>query len=120
MRDLAPPRFPGLLLLILLALAFASGAAGRAVPTVAEARLQAFELSGGVLADLCHAGQPERPHVASCSLCHLVAAGDLPDTPLKLVEIERRLLAAVILPQIRRGEARPRDPATPTRGPPQA
>ncbi|WP_136686037.1 hypothetical protein [Falsirhodobacter xinxiangensis] len=120
MRDLAPLRLLGLVFVTLLAVAFATGTAVRAAPSVSEVQLEAYQLQGGLLADLCNEKSPDHAHMAGCSLCHLVAGCDLPDATLSLVEIDRKLIAAVILPQIERAAAHPRDPATPTRGPPEA
>lgn len=109
-----------LLALVLIALAFASGTGLRAAPTVAEARLEAYQLQGGLLADLCNEKSPAHPHAADCALCHLLAAGDLPPRQTSLIRIERALVASVILPRIQRAEAHRHDPAIPTRGPPHA
>lgn len=120
MRDLAPLRLLGLVFVTLLAVAFATGTAVRAAPTLTEVRLEAYQLQGGLVADLCNEKSPDHAHLASCSLCHLVAGSDLPDIGLPLIEIERKLVATLILPQVQRAATQPRDPATPTRGPPQA
>lgn len=120
MCELAPFRLLGLVFVTLLTVAFATGTAVRAAPSVSEVQLEAYQLSGGLLADLCKDKDSDHAHMASCSLCHLVAGSDLPDVSLLLIQIERALVATVILPQIRRAEARPYDPATPTRGPPLA
>lgn len=113
-------RMAGLALLTLLAVAFATGTALHAAPNLNEARLEAYQLAGGSLDDLCGEDGADHAHIASCSLCHLVSSSDLPQTVHSLTLIERRLVATVILPQLRRAAARPRDPATPPRGPPQA
>ncbi|WP_435168831.1 hypothetical protein [Falsirhodobacter sp. 1013] len=118
MRVLAPLRAVGLVLLALTAVAFATGTALRAAPSLSELRLDAYQLAGGALVDLCNDQGPDHAHMASCALCHLVAGSDLPDTDLALIEIERRYVTAQLLPQVRRAEARARDPAIPPRGPP--
>lgn len=120
MRSLAPFRFLGLIFVTLLTVAFAAGTAARAAPSVSEVRLELYQLQGGLLADLCDETLSDPAHLAHCSLCHLVAGSTVPDTSLPLVEIERKLVDAVILPQVRRAKARLRDPAIPPRGPPQA
>lgn len=118
MRDTALLRLLGLVFVTVLAVAFATGTAVRAAPTVSEVRLEVYQLQGGVLTDLCNDMSPDHAHMASCSLCHLVAGSDLPDIGLSLAEIEGAFVATIILPQIRRAAWHPRNPATPTRGPP--
>lgn len=115
MRDRTPFRRFGLMLLALLALAFATGA--RAAPDLAELRMEAYLLSGGSAADLCAQDGMDPAHMASCSLCHLIASGPLPDGGPSLVAVELHV-AAVLLPQLRRAAMRLRDPATPPTGPP--
>lgn len=105
-------------LLALLAIAFATGSFARPAPSADEARLQAFMLWSGTPGDLCGDGEAEHPHLALCSLCHLVTMTNLPASHPPLVDIEQRLVASVILPRILRAAAHPRDPATPPRGPP--
>ncbi|MCJ8140018.1 hypothetical protein [Falsirhodobacter halotolerans] len=119
MRAFAAFRILGLVAVTLLTVAFATGTVGRAAPSVTDMYLSAYQLQGGLLSDLCH-DTPDHAHEAGCSLCHLVAASNLPDVNLPLIRAERARVAAIILPQIRRAAARPHDPATPTRGPPQA
>ncbi|RWR29653.1 hypothetical protein D2T31_09420 [Sinirhodobacter populi] len=116
MRDCAPFRRFGLMLLALLALAFATGA--RAAPDPAELRLEAYLLSGGSAADLCAQDGTDPAHAASCSLCHLIASSTLPDGGPSLVAVELHVVATVLLPQLRRAAMRLRDPATPPTGPP--
>ena len=118
MRLLAPLRALGLVLLALTAVAFATGTAVRAAPSLSELRLDAYQLAGGALADLCNDQGPDHAHMASCALCHLVAGSDLPPGGLALTEIERSYVTAHLLPQVRRAAARARDPAIPPRGPP--
>lgn len=120
MRDVMHLRFLGLIMVTLLAVAFSTGTAMRIAPTASEARLEAYQLAGGLLADLCNEKSPDHAHMTQCALCNLVAGSDLPDTRLSLVAIERLVVGTVILPQIQRAAASPRDPATPTRGPPLA
>lgn len=120
MRDLGFLRFLGIAFATLLAVALATGTAARVSPTVSEVRLEAYQLQGGLLSDLCNETSSDHAHMVSCSLCHLVAGSDLPQTDLVLVEIERKLFSSVILPQIQRAAMQLRDPATPPRGPPQA
>ncbi|WP_128255354.1 hypothetical protein [Falsirhodobacter deserti] len=118
MRHLLHPHLAGLTLLILLALAFATGTSLHAAPSMTEARLEAYMLAGGLADDLCSTQDQDHLHLPSCSLCQLVTATDLPGTGLALPELERRLAAAVILPQVQRAASRARDPAIPPRGPP--
>ena len=118
MRAMVPLRLLGLVLVALMTVAFASGTAARAAPTANDMRLNAYQLAGGLLSDLCHDHAPDHAHMESCALCHLVSGADLPPHRPPTAALERRLVATVILPQIRRAEARPRDPTTPTRGPP--
>lgn len=119
MRDLASLRHFGIVFVTLLTVAFATGTAARSAPTVSETRLEAYQLQGGLLSDLCNEMSSDHAHIVSCSLCHLVAGSDLPQTAHVLVEIERKLFSSVILPQIQRAALQLRDPATPPRGPPQ-
>lgn len=118
MHALAPLRLLGLVFVTLLLVAFSTSTAVRAAPSVSELRLEAYQLQGGLLSDLCNDTSSDHAHKPSCSLCHLITGSDLPDNGLSLVEIERKLVAAIILPQTRRAEAHPRDPAVPPRGPP--
>ncbi|MDB6452914.1 hypothetical protein [Falsirhodobacter sp. 20TX0035] len=118
MRLFAPLRALGLILLAMTAVAFATGTIARAAPTVTELRLEAYQLAGGALADLCNDHAPDHAHAASCSLCHLAAGSTLPDTDLPLTLIERTYVTLHLLPQLRRAATRVRDPATPPRGPP--
>lgn len=120
MRIRLPLRVFGLALLTVLSFAFASGTALRAAPQASDARLEVLQLMGFAVDDLCNDGQDKAVHFVECSLCNLVASSTLPDAGGLLVEVDRRIYASVILPQIRRAEARQRDPATPLRGPPQA
>jgi|GEM_PF-4396385 len=53
MHRLASFRLPGLIFVTLLTVAFATGAAVRAAPSVSEVQLALYQLQGGLLADLC-------------------------------------------------------------------
>lgn len=118
MRDVAPLRLLGLVLVTLLAIAFATGTAVRAAPTASEVRLEAFQLLGGLPDDLCNDSAPDHAHTASCALCHLVAGAALPDPGAFPAGVTLARAFSVTLPQIRRAPTGPRNPATPTRGPP--
>ncbi|TQS70803.1 hypothetical protein ERN12_13155 [Rhodobacteraceae bacterium] len=107
----------GLVFVTLLAVAFASDMSVRAAEQVYEVQRQIGKAGAGT--SLCAPSSSEHDHKRSCSLCHLISSCDLPPSAgLLLIEIERDLIARVILPQMRRDAARPRDPATPARGPP--
>ena len=114
MGRLIPLRILCLALLMIVGTATAAPVA----PTIGDARLEVFMLAGGSPADLCHHDEPSLPHAEHCSLCHLIAECDLPSADLRLVAVEQRLTATVILPQVQRAALRPRDPVTPLRGPP--
>lgn len=119
MRIIAPLRAFGWTLLVLLSLAFGTATVGSAMPDATTARLEAAALSGLLVADLCgDTGEGGHKHAARCSLCHLVAPAALAEMPV--VASELRHVMRVVAPRIRRDAARPRDPATPTRGPPTA
>ncbi|WP_265502161.1 hypothetical protein [Paracoccus beibuensis] len=113
-----PLRMLCLLVLAMVGVAFASATAVRGVPSAGEVRLEAFLLSGGSVADLCRHDQDGHEQVLHCALCHLVAGTDLPSADPPPIAIERRVLASIILPQVRRAGLRPKNPATPLRGPP--
>lgn len=111
-------RVLGLAFLTLLTLAFASGSFARAAPQASERTLEVLQLMGMDVGDLCDEDSPQHVHLAECSLCHLVAGADLPDAALTLIEVDRRIVATIVLPRMDRAAAHPRDPATPPRGPP--
>lgn len=102
----------------LLILALATGMAARPVPSEMELRLEAWSLAGGSPDDLCggHGADHGGGH---CPLCNLAAPTGLPPVTAHLLDAEQRILARIVLPQIRRAEGRARDPAIPKRGPPQ-
>ncbi|QUS37284.1 hypothetical protein [Falsirhodobacter algicola] len=118
MRDRSFQFLPGLVLLMLLSVAFAAGTALRAAPSASEVRLEAWLLEGNTRADLCNHDGPDHVHTATCSLCHLLASGDLPARIPALIPTERHIAATVILPRTQRAFGRARDPAVPPRGPP--
>lgn len=108
----------GLIVVTLLTVAFATGTALRASPSVVQVRLEAYQLSGGLLSDLCDDHAQGHAQMANCWLCHLIAGCDLPANRLTRIDIERQLIATVVLPQLLRVRHLPHDPAAPTRGPP--
>ncbi|MDH2327405.1 hypothetical protein QCN27_11055 [Cereibacter sp. SYSU M97828] len=118
MREHLSLRVLGLTFLTLLAIAFASGSYARSAPAASEQKLEMLQLMGMSVDDLCDEDGRQHAHLAECSLCHLVAGTNLPDAGLTLIELDRRIVAALVLPQMDRAAARPRDPATPPRGPP--
>lgn len=101
----------------LLILAFAAGMTARPVPSEMDLRLEAWTMAGGSLDDLCgdHGADHRGNH---CPLCNLAAPIGLPPVAASLLDAERRILARVVLPQIRRAAGHARDPAVPKRGPP--
>lgn len=107
-----------LVMALLLALAFAGAGFARAAPSIAEARLDALMLAGFDKADLCRDAAEGHAHLAECSLCNLVSNSTFPDGTLSLLDMERRLVASILLPQIRRAALHRHDPAIPPRGPP--
>ncbi|WP_207099881.1 hypothetical protein [Paracoccus shandongensis] len=101
----------------LLILALVAGMAARAVPSEMELRLQAWVMAGGSLDDLCgdHGAGHKDGH---CPLCTLAAPTGLPPVTPSLRDADRRILARIVLPQMRRAMGHARDPAVPKRGPP--
>ncbi|MCZ0960100.1 hypothetical protein [Paracoccus benzoatiresistens] len=121
MRRKRSPRILGLAFLALTVLALATGLSASPVPTEMDLRLQAWVLSGVSLDDiLCedhgagHLGHGD----GHCPLCNLTAPPGLPAVAPSLTDADQRILARIVLPQIRRAEGRARDPALPKRGPP--
>lgn len=101
----------------LLILALAAGMAARPVPSEMELRLEAWAMAGGSPDDLCgdHGADHRGGH---CPLCNLAAPTGLPPLTAHLRDVEQRILARIVLPQIRRAAGHARDPAVPKRGPP--
>ncbi|WP_347137836.1 hypothetical protein [Paracoccus sp. SSK6] len=110
-------QLPGLAFMALLAVALATGMAARPVPSEMDLRLDAWVMAGGSLDDLCgdHGADHKDGH---CPLCNLAAPTGLPPVTASLLDAEQRILASIVLPQIRRAAGHARDPATPKRGPP--
>lgn len=117
MRSRLPPRFLGLAFLALAVLALATGMTARPVPSEMDLRLEAWVMAGGALDDLCgdHGADHGGGH---CPLCNLAAPAGLPPVTAHLLDAEQRILASIVLPQIRRAAGHARDPAIPKRGPP--
>ena len=109
----------GAFLIAVLSVAFATGTHSRPVLSAMDARLEAYLMTGGSMADLCLDGQDSHQKSSHCSLCYLVASSTLPRLDRLEIRLEQRIAATIILPQIRRAAANPRDPTTPKRGPPQ-
>ena len=101
----------------LLILALATGMAARPVPSEMDLRLDAWVMAGGSLDDLCgdHGTGHKDGH---CPLCNLAAPTGLPPVTLSLRDADQRILARIVLPQMRRALGHARDPAIPKRGPP--
>ena len=102
----------------LLFVALAGGSGMRPVPSEIELRLEAWVMAGGTLDDLCSDHGVAQGDKAHCPLCNLAAPIVLPSIIASLIDIERRILAHAVLPQMRRAAGHTRDPAIPKRGPP--
>lgn len=120
MRALALFRRLGMVLATLLAVAFATETAARTAPSVSDRGLEVYQLLGGLVSDLCNTTGTDAAHTPDCSLCHLLTGGDWPGHHPSFVRSERARVLRLVLPQIRRARAHPRDPAIPPRGPPHA
>lgn len=114
------PRLFGMAFLALLTLALAAGLSARPLPTEMDLRLQAWAMAGVSLDEiLCEDhGDGNRGHGGHCPLCNLPAPSGLPVVAPSLLDAEQRILARIVLPQIRRAAGHARDPALPKRGPP--
>ncbi len=101
----------------LLILALAAGMGARPVPSGMDLRLQSWVMAGGSLDDLCgdHGAGHKDGH---CPLCNLAAPTGLPPVTPSLHDADQRILARIVLPQMRRAMGHARDPANPKRGPP--
>ncbi|MTE00163.1 hypothetical protein GIY56_07680 [Paracoccus sp. YIM 132242] len=101
----------------LLILALATGMAARPVPSEMDLRLESWVMAGGSLDDLCgdHGGDGHKAH---CPLCSLGETTGLPTVAPSLRDADQRILARIVLPQLRRAAGHARDPAIPKRGPP--
>ncbi len=101
----------------LLIVALATGMVARPAPSEMDLRLEAWTMAGGSPGDLCadHGTDHKGGH---CLLCNLTGPTGLPSVTAHLRDAERRILARIVLPQIRRAAGHARDPALPKRGPP--
>lgn len=104
--------FIGLLIVFL-----AAGMTARPVLSEMDLRLEAWAMAGGSPDDLCgdHGTDHKDGH---CPLCNLAAPSGLPPVTPTLMDAEQRILARIVLPQMRRAAGHARDPAIPKRGPP--
>lgn len=102
----------------LLAVVLATGPAVRPVPTDMDLRLEGWLLSGGSTQGLCGDRDTGGGGDGHCPMCTLTALAGPPPVPVSLVDIDQRILARIVLPQMRRAVAHARDPALPNRGPP--
>ncbi len=121
MRRKRSPRILGLAFLAMLVLALATGMTARPAPTEMDLRLQAWAMAGVSLDDiLCedHGAGDQGHGDGHCPLCNLTAPTALREVTTSLTDADQRILARIVLPQIRRAEGRARDPAIPKRGPP--
>lgn len=110
-------------LAILVALTVALVATGFAhrVPTVADAMLESYVLSGGDLADLCvDADGDGIPDHSDCPACHIVAVADLPAADLAVHDADLAFSAKVVAPRESRALRAVLDPARGMRAPPLA
>ncbi|MBK4214553.1 hypothetical protein JJJ17_01295 [Paracoccus caeni] len=109
----------GTFLIAVLALAFATGMHARPLPTEMETRLEASLLAGFSINDFCLSDKDSHEKSTHCSLCYLITASHLPRIDRLEINAEQRVFATIVLPQIQRAAAHPRDPTTSKRGPPQ-
>jgi hypothetical protein len=108
----------GLAFMGLLALALATGFAARPVPSEMELRLDAWLMAGLPLDDLCSDHGIDGHDKDHCPLCNLTAPSGLPPFASPLIDADQRIMARIVLPQMRRAAGHARDPAVPKRGPP--
>lgn len=118
MRALALIKALRVVLVALIAMAFAVDSHARTAPTEAELWYDAYLLAGNAPEWLCADSGTDHADAPGCALCHLVAHADLPAPSLRLALTRSRLVATVIQPRACPVRTRARDPATPTRGPP--
>ncbi|MFC3168312.1 hypothetical protein [Paracoccus fontiphilus] len=117
MRSLPFPGLARLALAALLIAVLAAGLGARPVPSEMDLRLESWLLAGSSPDDLCgdHGTSHKDGH---CPLCTLAAPPGLPPFTPSLRDADQRILACLVLPQIRRAAGHARDPAIPKRGPP--
>ncbi|WP_295045207.1 DUF2946 family protein [uncultured Paracoccus sp.] len=90
----------------------------RPVPSEMALRLEVWAMAGLPVDDLCADHGTTRDHDGHCPLCTLTGVAGLPPVMAFAVDAEQRILARIVLPQIRRAAGHARDPAVPKRGPP--
>lgn len=118
MRPRLQPCLARLAVIGLMLAVLAAGLGTRPVPSEMELRLDAWLAAGLSMDDLCADHGTTRDHKAHCPLCTLAGATGLPPVAVSPVDAEQRILASVVLPQMRRTTGHARDPAVPKRGPP--
>lgn len=118
MRGPLPPCLARLAFIGLMVLALATGFAARPVPSEMDLRLDAWVMAGLSADDLCGDHGIDGHSKGHCPLCTLAGATGLPPVTASLTDVEQRILARIVLPQLRRAAGHARDPAVPKRGPP--
>lgn len=118
MRKAVPPCLAPLALVGLLVFALATGFAARPVPSEMDLRLDGWVMAGLSADELCGDGGTDGHSKGHCPLCTLAGATGLPPVDAPLMNAEQRILARIVLPQMRRAAGHARDPAVPKRGPP--
>lgn len=118
MRRRLQPSLARLAAIGLMIAVLAAGLGARPVPSEMELRLEAWAMAGLSMEDLCADHGTTGAHKAHCPLCTLGGTPGLPPVTADLRDAEQRILARIVLPQIRRAAGHARDPAVPKRGPP--
>lgn len=118
MRPRLHPCFAPLAVIGLILAVLAAGFGARPVPTDMELRLEGWLAAGLSMDELCADHGATTDHKAHCPLCTLGGAPGLPPMSANPVDAEQRILARIVLPQMRRAAGHARDPAVPKRGPP--
>ncbi len=109
----------GVVLTAIVALALVAVGFGHRVPTATDAAIEAFQLAGGDLSDLCGDETQGSAH-RDCPACHITSASLLPDPAETVRDAELRLLVEVIAPRQSRIVHAVRDPVRGMGAPPLA
>jgi hypothetical protein len=119
LKAIANLRQTAILAVLTLALV-ATGFAHR-IPTVQDAFIQSYVLSGGDVADLCADidGDGLADH-GDCPACHIVASADLPDAGLTFHDADLAFVAKIVAPRENRAVRAVLDLARGLRAPPLA
>ena len=111
----------GLLVILLIGVAFAFAGAAHRLPPKADPDLEAYLAIGGEIEGLCGLGSADQgTSPADCPLCHLVAAFSLPQATDTVRDVELRFVAEIVAPNENRSVRAVLDPGQGTRAPPLA